>query len=151
MGELDLLSLEHKTVLVIRHGGPNAELLAYLDRRGAIALELEVYHWEMPEHASPLADLVRSIVSGGVDILMFTSASQVENLFLVAESVGMVDELRSGLNRTPMVAAVGPVCAAALEARQVSSAMGIIQPGIPKMAPLVRLVAETAGGGRSLD
>ncbi len=119
MGELDLLSLEHTTVLVIRHGGPNAELLAYLDHRGATALELEVYHWEMPEHASPLADLVRSIVSGDVDILMFTSASQVENLFLVAESIGMVDELRSGLNKAPMVAAVGPVCAAALEARQV--------------------------------
>jgi uroporphyrinogen-III synthase len=147
MGELDLLSLEHKTVLVIRHGGPNAELLAYLDHRGATALELEVYHWEMPEHASPLADLVRSIVSGDVDILMFTSASQVENLFLVAESIGMVDELRSGLNKAPMVAAVGPVCAAALEARQVRPPTGIIQPGIPKMAPLVRLVAETVSRG----
>jgi len=147
MGELDLLSLERATVLVIRHGGPNADLLAYLDHRGATSLELEVYHWEMPEHASPLADLVRSIVSGAVDILMFTSASQVENLFLVAESIGMIHELRSGLNKAPMVAAVGPVCAAALKAREVSPPTGIIQPSIPKMAPLMRLVAETAGGG----
>jgi uroporphyrinogen-III synthase len=147
INELDLLSLERAAVLVIRHGGPNPELVAYLDHRGATALELEVYHWEMPEHASPLADLVRSVLLGDVDILMFTSASQVENLFLVAESIGMVDQLRSGLNKAPMVAAVGPVCAAALKARQVSPPAGIIQPSIPKMAPLVRLVAETAGGG----
>jgi uroporphyrinogen-III synthase len=134
-------------VLVIRHGGPNAELLVYLQGRGATPLELEVYHWEMPEHTSPLADLVRSIASGNVDILMFTSASQVEHLFLVAENIGMLAELRAGLKRAPMVAAVGPVCAAALEAHQVSPGGGIIQPSIPKMVPLVRLVAETASGG----
>jgi len=98
----------------------------------------------MPEHTSPLADLVRSIASGAVDILMFTSASQVENLFLVAEGLGMLNELRAGFDRAPMVAAVGPVCASALEARQVKPLGGIVQPGNPKMAPLVRLVAETA-------
>ena len=98
----------------------------------------------MPEHASPLADLVRAIGSGSVDILMFTSASQVEHLFLVAENIGMLTELRAGFKRAPMVAAVGPVCAAALQAHKVTPPGGIIQPSIPKMAPLVRLVAETA-------
>lgn len=142
--ELDSIAVEHRLVLVIRHGGPNTDLLVYLQGRGAIPLELEVYHWEMPEQASPLAYLVRAIGSGGADILMFTSASQVEHLFLVAENIGMLRELREGFKRAHMVAAVGPVCAAALEAHKVTPPGGIIQPSIPKMAPLVRLVAETA-------
>jgi uroporphyrinogen-III synthase len=148
IAELDSVPIEYKIVLVIRHGGPNAELIAYLEQRQAVPLELEVYHWEMPEEPSALEELVRSIAAGSVDILMFTSASQVEHLFLLAETVGTVDALRAGFNRAPMVAAVGPVCAAALESHGVSPPGGIVQPSTPKMAPLVRLVAETARAQR---
>jgi uroporphyrinogen-III synthase len=147
IAELASLPIEGGTVLVIRHGGSNAELVQYLESRDATPLELEVYHWEMPEQSSALSDLVRSIAAGNVDILMFTSASQVEHLFLVAESIGMVDRLRQGFSQAPMVAAVGPVCASALEAHQVNPPLGIIQPSNPKMAPLVRLAAERAAPG----
>jgi uroporphyrinogen-III synthase len=144
VAELDSVPIENKIVLVIRHGGPNTELIAYLEHRRAEPLELEVYHWEMPEQASALEELVRSIAASDVDILMFTSASQVEHLFLLAETLGTVEALRAGFSRAPMVAAVGPVCAAALESHGVSPPGGIVRPATPKMAPLVRLVAETA-------
>jgi uroporphyrinogen-III synthase len=63
-------------------------------------------------------DLLVRLVGGSVDAIAFTSTPQVERLF----SVGGASEVQAALSRT-LVAAVGPVVAAALKARGVTVAL----------------------------
>jgi uroporphyrinogen-III synthase len=61
-------------------------------------------------------DLIERLAGGTVDVLVFTSAPQVERLFDVAVRGGKEADLRQGLTRT-CVAAVGPVVADDLRRR----------------------------------
>ena len=56
------------------------------------------------------------MASGGVDVIAFTSASQVLRLWDVAQRHGLSGDLTEGLAKTH-VAAVGPVVAEELEKR----------------------------------
>jgi uroporphyrinogen-III synthase len=58
-------------------------------------------------------DLMEQMADGRVDVLVFTSAPQVERLFGVAASHRKEDQLRRGLEKT-RIAAVGPIVAEAL-------------------------------------
>src|SRR5215212_6367857 len=109
------LAIDERHVLVQGHGGSNVELRAYLASRNARIDEIEVYRWGTPSDLEPLKQLIRDIAGGTIDVLVFTSASQVEHLFLAADELRLTDELTTGLRQAPLVAAVGPVCAAALE------------------------------------
>ncbi len=91
------------------YGGPDPELRAGLEDRGASVLELPLYRWALPEDLSPLHSLIDGI--DRADVLCVTSATQVHNLFSVADA--RAEALRDGLNRS-VVAAVGPVAASAL-------------------------------------
>lgn len=134
------LAIDGRQVLVQCHGGPNLDLRTYLESRDAHVDEIEVYRWGTPTDLEPLYQLIRDIISQNVDILVFTSASQVEHLFLVADEMHLSDALGVGMREAPLIAAVGPVCAAALERHGVGE--NVLQPVIPKMAPLIRAIAE---------
>jgi uroporphyrinogen-III synthase len=63
-----------------------------------------------------VADLIRSMSAGQIDLLVITSSPQVDRLFAVATERQMEDTLRAGLDRTA-IAAVGPVAAESLRGR----------------------------------
>jgi uroporphyrinogen-III synthase len=73
---------------------------------------------------------------GRVDAVVFTSASQVHNLFLVAAECGKTHTLRRDLNAT-CVASIGPVCSTALAAYDVTVK---IEARPPKLGPLMALL-----------
>ncbi len=69
-------------------------------------------------------------------MVCFTSASQVYNLFTVAEQLGRKEALQASLNRS-MVASIGPVCTKAL----LSFALKVdVEPNPPKLGPFIAAI-----------
>jgi uroporphyrinogen-III synthase len=145
---VDLLEddLSGKRVMLQHYGSPNVDLAALLRGRGADLVEMSTYQWRLPLDIDPIRRFLVRLEAGELDLTVFTSASQVDNLFQVAELDGVDDRLAGWLGSRTEVAAVGPVCAAALRARDVPVR---VEPVRPKMVPLVRAlcdhVAATAG------
>ncbi|MDP3743065.1 MAG: uroporphyrinogen-III synthase [Methylotenera sp.] len=67
------------------------------------------------------------------DVVCFTSASQVNNLFVVAQQLCRKESLQAGLN-TSMVASIDPVCTTML------TKFGVkvdIESSLPKLGPFI--------------
>jgi uroporphyrinogen-III synthase len=126
-------------VAVQEYGKPNPELVAGLERRGAVVARVPVYRWELPEDTGPLRRAIAEIADGRVGAVLFTSAQQVEHLLVVAAEEGRADDLRSALARRTVVGSVGPTTSEALHDRGLPVD---IEPEHPKMGHLVAAVAE---------
>ena len=87
----------------------------------------------MTQYTQQLIDVMDALARGRIDAVMITNATQVHNLFAVAESLGQVDALREDLNHT-LIASVGPVASSAL--RQFGVTVGL-EASPPKLGPLV--------------
>ena len=134
--ELDKYKIKGKRVAVQRYGDVNLELQQALDTRGAIVTEIATYRWSLPADTQPLVDLMDALDAGKVDMVCFTSASQVYNFFTVAEALGRHQALLAALNKS-MVASIGPVCTVAL------NKFGIkvdVEPQPPKLGPFITAI-----------
>lgn len=131
-------------IAVQEYGQSNPELLAGLRQRGADVEVVPVYRWALPENTQPLREALEALRAVGIDIAVFTSATQVDHLFLFAEQCGIDgDALRKALARV-VIASIGPVCSESLAAHGVRRD---IEPEHPKMG---HLVAAVAGNGPAL-
>ncbi len=139
LDRLEAIDLDGKTVALVHYGEPNQPLAAALAARGARLEELSLYEWLMPEDVEPLKRLVRDVIGGSVDAVAFTSQIQCRHLFRIADDLGLSDALAKALNGDVIVAAVGPVCAEALQALGVTPD---VIPARPKMAPMITALAE---------
>jgi uroporphyrinogen-III synthase len=99
-----------------------------------------VYRWTLPHDLEPLRRAARSIADGAIDVVLFTTATQVAHLLEVARQSGIETQVRNGLARMA-VASVGPTTSAELREQGVSVD---IEPAHPKMGFLVREAAERA-------
>ena len=142
------VKLTGERVLVQRYGETNEALDDGLDARGADVTEVPTYRWALPQDTSPLLRLLDALERGEIDAAVFTSASQVRNLFAVAGQRSGADRLRRNLNRV-LVASIGPVCSEALKAAGVQVSL---EASPPKLGPLVELLGkawpEAQGGTR---
>ena len=133
LDELKSLALKNERVVVQRYGAKNPELEQALQAKGATIVEIPTYRWSLPEDTRPLADLIAALARREIDSVVFTSASQVQNLFDVAHTLDSSNTLSANLNAT-LVASIGPVCTAAL-------AHFGVKPGLearpPKLGPLL--------------
>jgi uroporphyrinogen-III synthase len=120
-------------VLVQRYGEANLELDEALAARGAEVIEVPTYRWALPQDTGPLVRLIDALESRAIDAAVFTSASQVRNLFAVAGAHGGAEQLRRNLNAV-VVASIGPVCSRALEVADVHVSL---EASPPKLGPLV--------------
>lgn len=136
--ELEKVDLNNKGVVVQRFGDTNVELDNALKARGARVSEVATYRWSLPENTQPLVDLMDALDKKSVDMVCFTSASQVYNFFKVAEQTGRADELRTGLNAT-LIASIGPVCTAALKKYDLRVD---IEPSPPKLGPFIAAIQQ---------
>ena len=140
--------LAGRTVAVQLYGEDNPPLLDALAARGATVREIPLYQWAPPEDEEPLSRLVRDCIAGRVDVLAFTSSPQVANVFAVAERLGLGRELRRVLGERLPVAAIGPVCAAALREWGVVAS---IRPEKGTMGALVHAIAEHLAANGTQD
>jgi uroporphyrinogen-III synthase len=136
LAELDKSAISGKRVVVQRYGDTNWELQKALEVRGAQVTEIATYRWSLPENTQPLIDLMDALDANSVDMVCFTSASQVYNFFAVAETLGRNQILQTALNRS-LVASIGPVCTVAL------NKFGIkvdVEPQPPKLGPFISAI-----------
>jgi len=134
--ELDKYSIKSKHVVVQRYGDTNFELQQALESRGALVTEIATYRWSLPADTQPLVDLMDALDAGRIDMVCFTSASQVYNFFAVAEALGRHQALQTMLNKI-LVASIGPVCTVAL------NKFGInvdVEPQPPKLGPFITAI-----------
>jgi uroporphyrinogen-III synthase len=134
------VELAGKRVAVQEYGVTNLELLAGLEARGAKILRVPVYRWALPEDIAPLQAAIRQIVEAKADVVIFTSANQVENVFKVAQQDGVDTDLPGALARV-LVVSIGPVCSTAL------ARFGLnpdFEPEHPKMGFMVGELAASA-------
>ncbi len=131
--ELAAFPLEGLRAVVQRYGAKNPELEHGLQARGAIVTEIPLYRWSLPADTTPLLELMDALERREVDAVVFTSASQVFNLFSLARTVSKVDNLAENVNAT-LVASIGPVCSAALSYFGVNAK---VQASPPKLGPLI--------------
>jgi uroporphyrinogen decarboxylase len=131
------VALAGKHIAVQEYGVPNRELGASLEARGATVTVVPVYRWMLPEDRGPLRDAIKTIATGGADVVLFTSSNQVTNVIQVAEEDGESAGFRRGLGTT-VIASVGPVCSEELRRRGI----GVdIEPDHPKLGHLVKAAA----------
>jgi len=133
LAELNTLKLRDLRVVVQRYGAKNPELENGLKAMGATVIEIPVYRWSLPADTRPMAELIAALERREIDSVVFTSASQINNLFDVAQSLNNAGTLAANLNAT-LVASIGPVCSAALAHVGVKPA---IEASPPKLGPLV--------------
>ncbi len=127
------IDLTGEIVVVQRYGDVNAELNDAIDARGGTVVEIPTYRWALPADTTPLTRLIDALEGATVDAVVFTSASQVHNLFAVAERDARAAILRDALNVT-CVASVGPVCSAALRRHGITID---VEASPPKLGPLL--------------
>jgi len=111
-------------------GHPSTETLRAM---AGELVEVPVYQWALPHDPGPAEDLVRAAVAGEVDAVTFTAQPAVHNLFRIAGSVGLRDELRAALNGRVVTSCVGPVCAAAATDEGVAQPLWPDPPRLPAM------------------
>ncbi len=131
------LDVRGRLVAVQEYGEPNDAFLDALRERGAQVLPVPIYRWELPEDLAPLREAIARIVAGGIDVALFTSATQLEHLFRIAETEGTAAPLAAALKRL-VIASIGPVCSEALRCRNLPPD---IEPQSPKMGSLILAVS----------
>lgn len=132
------LDLRAADITVIHYGERNEALADALRQRGATLHELCVYEWRLPKDVGPLEEMARAIIRREVDAVLFTSQVQWKHLRQVSSGMGLDAALAQALITDVVVAAVGPICSAALGQAGVTPH---IVPDNPKMGALVAAVA----------
>ena len=136
---LQSIDIDGKAVALVHYGERNGALADALRARGADLEELCLYEWLMPDDIEPLRTLVCELIDGRVDAVAFTSQVQCRHLFQVAAGLGRSEALAHALNSRIVVAAIGPVCAAALRTLGVTPR---VLPAHPKMGPMIAALAD---------
>lgn len=128
------LDLEGRRVAVVHYGERSAPLADVLTARGAVLKELCLYEWQLPDNLEPLKTVIRRILAGEFEAVVFTSQIQCRHVLQVAARMGMDSELVDVLNTRTAVAAMGPTC------RDIALSFGLrpsIVPEPPKMGAMV--------------
>jgi len=103
----DSLPLKGRRVAVQEYGTSNPELLAGLSDRAAHVTRVPVYEWGLPEDVGPLRAAVAAIASDEFDVILFTTAIQVNHFFQVAAEMNHEGAVRSALSHM-LIASIGP-------------------------------------------
>ncbi len=127
-----------RRVAVQLHGEPLTDFTAALRAAGALVVEIPVYRWVPAEDIRPLRRLVEQVAAGSVDCVTFTSAPAVASMLKVAREDDREQALLEAFGGEVLAACVGPVTAASLEDRGIST----VQPARARLGALVRCVVE---------
>jgi uroporphyrinogen-III synthase len=128
-------------VAVQEYGMANPELIAELERRGAVVTTVPIYRWALPDDIAPLRAAVRSILRGEIDVMILTAGVQLVHLLQVAAGMRLESAVRCELGRI-VIASIGPMTSDELRRQRLQIDL---EPSHPKMGFLVKEVAERCG------
>ena len=121
---------------------PNEPLVRFLQGAGAVVRTVAPYVYAPATDGEKVAELIAAMEAGRIDVIAFTSASQVDRLWDVAQERNTEPNLRVALKRTK-VAAIGPIVREALEDRGVHIDIVPEEPFVMKR--LTTAIAKAAG------
>lgn len=139
LSTLSLLLLDDRRVGLVHYGERNEAVVAALESRQVKVEELCLYEWQLPLDLAPLHRLIRAILAGEIDAVAFTTQIHVRHLLQVAEDLQLRDALVQALSEHTLAAAIGPTCAAALDAAGITPHV-IADP--PKIGPMLTDLAD---------
>ena len=134
----DEVPLQGSRVAVQEYGEPNQDLLAGLAQRGARVTSVPVYEWGLPEDTGPLRAAVTAIARDEIDVVLFTTAMQMNHLLQVAAEMKEEESLRRALSRV-LIGSIGPVTSERIREFGLTVDM---EPSHPKMGYLVGEAAQ---------
>ena len=139
---LGTIDIEGWRVAVQLYGSERHEkLMRYLESR-SVKLDCDApYIYADESDDDDVRGLIREMQHGSIDMLVFTSRTQAERLYDVAEKHGLEPQLGQGLRRTE-VAAVGPVVQKYLEDRNI--AVTVTPSECHFLKPLVQAIVNRA-------
>lgn len=132
------LPVRGRRVAVQEYGRSNEELLAALRDRGADVSQIRIYRWDLPLDIGPLENAARRTAAGEIDVMLFTSARQVDHLLEIAGRLNLREQVVAACAHT-LVASIGPVCSEALRAGGLPVDL---EPEHPKMGQLIKAVRD---------
>ena len=97
----------------------NPPLMDFLAKAGAAVTTVAPYVYADDIEEQKVASLIRQLIADEIDVIAFTSASQLTRLWKVAKRQDQLTAMEEALNKT-VVAAVGPVVRDALEAKGIT-------------------------------
>ena len=127
-------------VAVQEYGISNPDLLNGLRERGAGVTRVPVYRWALPEDTGPLRRALDEVLAGRVQVLLVTSAAQIDNVMQMLSSDNQAESFRQA-TRKMFVASIGPVASERLRGYDLSVDL---EPSHPKMGILVKETSEKA-------
>lgn len=136
-----LQPLKGKRVAVQEYGIANEELLDGLREREAGVDQVSIYRWELPDDIEPLTNGIQRLVQGDVDIVVFTSRTQIDHVMTFARDAGPEAAVADAFDDV-FVASIGPVCTEGLRGHGVEPDF---EPSRPKLGVLMRELAERFG------
>lgn len=98
-----------RTIGVQLYPGDQAQpLLDAMQARGATVIPVTPYRYAPHSDIAKVADMIRELDAGRIDMIAFTSSPQVDRLMHAAREAGLEKELNGSFSRVP-VAAIGPI------------------------------------------
>jgi uroporphyrinogen-III synthase len=132
------IPLKGQRIAVQEYGVSNTELVAELAARGAQITSVPVYEWALPEDTAPLRSAITAIGRDEIDVVLFTTGTQVDHLLQIAAEMKQEEELRRALQHM-VVASIGPTTSEKLREYKIIPDM---EPTHPKMGFLVNEAAQ---------
>jgi uroporphyrinogen-III synthase len=126
-----------RRIALQEYGRPNPELIAALEARGAEVTPVRVYQYALPEDTAPLREAANKLARGEFDLVLFTTATQIDHLAQIAREEGVEEEALAALRRC-RIGSIGPTTTEALEEFDLHPDF---EPSHPKMGLLVHEAA----------
>jgi uroporphyrinogen-III synthase len=141
---LSTLDLSGRRIGVQLYAGDvDPAVVTYLGKAGGTVFPVTPYRYASDSETNAVADAIKQMADGAIDVIAFTSKPQVSRLFDVAKEKGLDAALAQGLKRT-QVASIGPVVTEAL------ASLGIAVDAQPEIGfhlkPLIAAIARMRSG-----
>ncbi|HWL07367.1 MAG TPA: uroporphyrinogen-III synthase, partial [Planctomicrobium sp.] len=134
-------SFSGKMVAVQEYGEASNDFYDWLRSQGADVLPVPVYKWALPEDVGPLEQAIQRTISGDLDILLWTSAQQLNHVLEIAERMGLREEWLQAARQNCVIGSIGPTASERLRSFNLPPDL---EPSHPKMAHLIRESIEYA-------
>ena len=146
-----------KRVFILWHGSYSSELKTELEAEGADVFESLTYMYStglnqdgadilktmgyeyIPPEETKVLKLIEDISIANLDAITFTSPPAARELFKIASQHGLNESLRTSLNRSVIVVAIGPSTQKALEENDVRVD---VMPTMYKMGSMIKSLSD---------
>lgn len=126
-----------RRIAIQEYGRSNPDLIEALRARGAEVTPVRVYQYGLPEDPEPLREAARRLAAGRFEVVLFTTAVQIEHLTQVAMGMGIEEAVFESLRKCRLCS-IGPTTTEALEEFGLHPSM---EPSHPKLGILIREAA----------